>query len=452
MCGAFSISWRQYFDAAKFLIFEQFIENLDIQASKNMVSLNVRNVLRNYINGIHDADPFDHEAVVDAEAQQIAHLSSCLTDINQLGASDPRDKVYGLYALYTGLGVPLPPVDYGKSVASVYTDATIAMISWSKSLRILGDACSPNRDPTLPSWVPDWNDAEERMFIPTRHTNDGNRLIKVTAHALFSTPGKISVKGKHVGRVAGALSGGQMILYPTRSGSDDVAILRSPGCVVVDDMDFLRLIVNKIRFFRELLRTIQASPDLFPGEYVDDVFHDLLTLSGRPFDCDLFETWIDILKYPDGACDQSCGRAKAEDWKVADDANALQWDSELLCCCTIVASLLTNSITYDGKPFKSHVDILDLVKEVSKNLGDHKVITIDSRFNDHFVLGTSFRDVAPGDPVVSLTGAPWPVVLRPAGMEWIFIGPAFLQGSSNGDVPLEDQCADVREEENFVVI
>jgi hypothetical protein len=80
----------------------------------------------------------------------------------QLSCQDPRDKVFGFLHL-------LPPeisyqieIDYGKSVAEVYTDATWRFINHDRVLQCidLGDAwkVSPLASvPGLPTWVPNYN-------------------------------------------------------------------------------------------------------------------------------------------------------------------------------------------------------------------------------------------------------------------------------------------------------
>ena len=439
VCGSSSMTWDCYYTAAKFLIFEQFIDALDLQASRNMVGIDVRNVIRDCVlarklndssmdGGIHEEDLHDEQD------RQITFLTSCLADVNQLRATDPKDKIYGLHALYTNLGIPMPPVDYTKPIASVYTDAAIAMITWSRSLSILRDACSIDREPTLPSWAPDWNDDGARMSMPSFDATRGSRLDDAAIERLSQHTGRLIVRGVVVGSVVGEADMGLMLPFPTRSTSCELAILSTDEYRVVDDVDFLRLLIDKIRFFRELLHTIEVHSTLFAEYSVEDIFHDLLTLGQRSFRSDLFEKWLDILRYPNSRCIQSAGKALVAKWLAADAANSDHWTIELINCATIVASLVSgDSITAKNEPLPSQAEMTELVKELSENLGDQTVITVHLDQSLTRTIGTTFRAVNAGDLVVLLEGADWPVVMRPSYDDWSFIGPAYVIGLENGE-------------------
>jgi hypothetical protein len=71
--------------------------------------------------------------------------------------SDPKDKVLALFAVLKELKIPFPLPDYQKSVECIYTEATVACINYDQSLQPLLDAPNNTRNPSLPSWVPDWN-------------------------------------------------------------------------------------------------------------------------------------------------------------------------------------------------------------------------------------------------------------------------------------------------------
>ncbi|KAF2034593.1 hypothetical protein EK21DRAFT_107726 [Setomelanomma holmii] len=156
MCGHALLPWEHYTKAVKYLVFDNFIEQIDRQADKSLLAIDLRNILRDFIRKQEtDRQPLSTDNQEDDIDPRIVFLSSCLTDVSQLQATNPKDKMYGLQALYTTFGIPLPDVDYGKSLAKVYEGAAVAMISWSGTLRILGDACRTDGDAQIPSWVPD---------------------------------------------------------------------------------------------------------------------------------------------------------------------------------------------------------------------------------------------------------------------------------------------------------
>ncbi|KAI0386940.1 HET-domain-containing protein [Hypomontagnella monticulosa] len=81
-------------------------------------------------------------------------------------ATNPRDKVFGVLGLANDL--PKDIIDYEKSIAEIYSSATIECIKNSGNLDVLShvlpksqkipkdEAAQENH--SLPSWVPDWSD------------------------------------------------------------------------------------------------------------------------------------------------------------------------------------------------------------------------------------------------------------------------------------------------------
>ncbi|KAH9904764.1 heterokaryon incompatibility protein-domain-containing protein [Xylariomycetidae sp. FL2044] len=80
--------------------------------------------------------------------------------------TDPRDKIYGVMSL----GDPRRwrfSIDYGKSMAEVYTDFVLSEIEHSGRLRticLLQHTFHADRDADLPSWVPDLSTSGEPSF------------------------------------------------------------------------------------------------------------------------------------------------------------------------------------------------------------------------------------------------------------------------------------------------
>jgi len=83
------------------------------------------------------------------------------------GVTDMRDIIYGHLAV-AGLhdpsaivcfNVSVPEVDYDKSVANVFADATAYIIDSTESCQVLfyTDFIGSSRINDLPSWVPDWS-------------------------------------------------------------------------------------------------------------------------------------------------------------------------------------------------------------------------------------------------------------------------------------------------------
>ncbi|KAJ4362901.1 hypothetical protein N0V83_010018 [Neocucurbitaria cava] len=92
-------------------------------------------------------------------------------DFRNLDATDARDKVYGLLGLWRPTGTEHASLDvnYGKSVAEVYTDVVLQAISARQDLFILRfvDHETEYRfdgHDGFPSWVPRWDHGEPWQF------------------------------------------------------------------------------------------------------------------------------------------------------------------------------------------------------------------------------------------------------------------------------------------------
>lgn len=138
MCGKRSISWEIYSKAARFLMLENYTGELDTETGRGCVGIDIRNSLRDYVQGrVHSELTPSPEDLEDERERKVYFLSSCLNDIRSLQATEPRDMIYGLHALYTSLGIQMPAVDYSKPLPRVYEGAAVAMIMWSRTLKVL---------------------------------------------------------------------------------------------------------------------------------------------------------------------------------------------------------------------------------------------------------------------------------------------------------------------------
>jgi hypothetical protein len=83
-------------------------------------------------------------------------LSAMLVDqVLSRQASNPKDKVYGLYSLFLRLGFHLPPVDYEKAIESIFEEFVFSIIQKTRCLLIYNFLGSPVNMIGAPSWVPD---------------------------------------------------------------------------------------------------------------------------------------------------------------------------------------------------------------------------------------------------------------------------------------------------------
>lgn len=433
VCGNSSIPWDIYYKAARFLLYDEFIEEIDPQAYKNYGGIDMRNVLRGYIwDQVAPHLERSLENIDDERDQRVVFISSCLAQCNKLQATEPKDRIYGLHAMYTNLGIQLPKVDYLKPLPRVYEEATVAMIMWSQKLNILGDAC--HNHSSLPSWVPDFSGVELKASVPLGDATGGSKIAVQESRLLNPRPGELCVRGKVVGRVVTLGSESQATtVFPTRPEKCGLTILTTKIDGLVDDVETLRLLIDKIRFFRQLHRLLQDGAESY-SEDIEDMFLDILSQNSYSESSQAFNVWLDILEYPDTEYNLNAGEELVAKWQGAvSTAEAAGWTGELTSCAIIAASLLSNQIEHDGRLLDCTPDVLNLFSHLSANLNEKALISVRLDSLQITTLATGLASVKEGDSVVLLEGAEWPVILREAGeRRWHFVGPTFVPGVMHG--------------------
>lgn len=144
-CGDATVSWDAFIITANFIS-----------------SLMVRPDLQAYFAA---ARPLDHQAtrrLFNMEKQRksphiLTNLLETLANYRYFYATDPRDKIYALRGLATGLAVDELVPDYSLDFRGVYVQAAKYFILKQASFDCLGYCKFSLRDTNLPSWVPDWS-------------------------------------------------------------------------------------------------------------------------------------------------------------------------------------------------------------------------------------------------------------------------------------------------------
>jgi hypothetical protein len=452
VCGNSSIPWEIYSAAAHFLVFEQFIDQLDPQAHKSLIGIDIRNTIREYLREVPSSkSSLSQEDEDNEQDRRVVFLSSCLSDVNQLQATEPRDKIYGLYALYNDLGIPLPAVDYKKSVSCVYEEAAVAMITWSGTLKVLGDACRYHRDTSFPSWVPNWSDEDIKIFTPSGDATGGSKITHPSPKSLNPQRGELHVQGKVVGKVIAWRNKRSIAaIFPTRPEQCELPILMEKLDGLLEDVETMRLWIDKTRFFRRLHNLLRTNADYCDGD-PEDMLIDLLYQDSYSEPDENFRIWLDILQYPETEYDLTFGELLVEKWKTAKESTASSWTEDLTNCAVIMASLLSNTIQHASRMSNHTSGILDLINQFSANLADKTLMLTYINSISKTALGTSFHSAATGDSVVLLEGADYPIVLRETGTKWRFIGPAFVTGIMDGEA-WSDESGQVDDIRHFTLV
>ena len=147
--------------------------------------------------------PFSSPSTVMPPAQTAQALLETLIRCRFRQASDPRDKVYGLLGLMhrdqhedspdSARTLGIEP-DYGLSAAEVYCQTARQLLLQSADLNMLGASNTAtaataiaSAGQTLPSWVPDWNNAAAGPH-PLMHDARGRQRQTHASRGTQSTP------------------------------------------------------------------------------------------------------------------------------------------------------------------------------------------------------------------------------------------------------------------------
>jgi hypothetical protein len=162
MCGQKHMPWYRFLDGLAAL---KDLEEL--AAIENNAALSFKGV---WLNGgalYHQIDLYRrlrgmirHTDEIRSAPGEQPVCCMILQSPRQRLATDPRDKIYGVYGILEEMGIKdLPLIDYNNSVRQVYTEMTRACIVLDQSLRLLNEISAFPTTAGLPSWVPDWADS-----------------------------------------------------------------------------------------------------------------------------------------------------------------------------------------------------------------------------------------------------------------------------------------------------
>jgi hypothetical protein len=108
-------------------------------------------------------------------------MFSILEGVRMKQATDPKDKIIGMYGLLKELHITFPDPDYSLSVEEIFREATVSSMNYDRNLHLLYQAPSDRRREGLASWVPDWG---ELGFHPS-----DMRYAALGGHFVASGPG-----------------------------------------------------------------------------------------------------------------------------------------------------------------------------------------------------------------------------------------------------------------------
>ncbi|KAM5353402.1 hypothetical protein ACJ41O_000052 [Fusarium nematophilum] len=315
------------------------------------------------------------------------------------GALDPRDVIFALLGVAADAGVLGIRPDYTKSACQVYTEATRAMILHYPNYRL--EYCTfPKDTPGLPSWVPDW----QRI---------GRRGVEV--HPLSYGDCFYASRGR---TQPSTVDKGGPTLRQRGSTVDSVAKVFTVGEIGVVEQDTLaNALAEALRPGTGWTRCLKSILD-FAGPYLEQGTSES-------------SLWRDMSggKMVIGKCtmeyDSLARRAFRQEAIAADSIT----EAQLEC-------ILRNSYPYPRK-LEQDEDLQPIVERFCELILIYAQAMVRGRalfVTTRGVFGLGPYRVREGDVVTILFGTQVPIILRPDGDAYTWVGDAYVHGIMEGEV------------------
>jgi hypothetical protein len=315
-----------------------------------------------------------------------------------LDTTRPEDKIYGMYGCAKRLGLDWPTPDYTKSVAQIYTEATVACFRQDKDLEIMNLAMGPAVGGIgLPSWVPEFSGSyntpslSKPPRLPVRSPGDKQCSGASQCGWNFIPDGRhLKVKGRRFDYIAAVGEPWGVI-----------SLIKLPGDTKVFGMRYQ----NCERFINSI------------------------------------GSWFGVIlqrnKIRDGSTNLADEFLATSD--LADLLASASAGPQILESHDEIVKNISLTVTYTGK---SHEDLLTL----HVDRGDDNITTIGQfsnsmcpfgwqlvfRTENNLCMGTSNCSAKAGDLLVIFHGMDSPCVIRPCAGGFNFIGRAFVEGTLDG--------------------
>ncbi|KAF7920293.1 uncharacterized protein EAE98_008986 [Botrytis deweyae] len=422
-------------------------------------AVNVREELRMRCFRLSQKKSSDSTTVQSTELQHSSPGSfntemSLLSSILEHDATIPHDKIFSIYPLLQFWILDLPQINYDQPFEMLCEELTRCWFNSKKNLSIILLAARlPGRDARLPSWVPNWGNRQSALDyrLAIHKTEAGNFRGKSCKHNRASNGslldesygkiiGELHLRGLSLGLILrvlvcdipGHLSD---IQYP------EIWTVFRAWCCSVNDSSLYSTIRESLDALRSTIYASSSNHD-----YKHPVFRVIYGLL------------YDLMLYPDCQLLDSAQAKKAYELflkAVGGDEpymKALNEMSDFLSTfLTDNRASLCSSLIDNWSPDLDYRSDLDFKYSMSRAY-DSIILTIirlKLRFIDlqnHSLLitenccGLSAYTAREGDEVFLLKGLDVPVVLRPNGENYSFVGPcSYIHGVMEGQRWPEDE-------------
>ncbi|TEY67420.1 hypothetical protein BOTCAL_0126g00110 [Botryotinia calthae] len=359
-------------------------------------------------------------------------------------ATVPHDKIFSIYPLLQFCGMDLPQINYDQPFEMLCEKVTRCWFDSTRNLNIILLATRlPSNDSCMPSWVPDWRNRQSALEyrLKVDKTDVGNSRGVPRKNDRASNGSSLDESPKTIT--------GELHLRGLSLGT----ISRVLFCDVPDDVSARAWNHGTLGVFRTWCCAVNDSSFYSTRQESQDAL--LLTMCAY-FDYDwkkpmfrvVFGLLYDLMFYPDCRLLDSAQAKKAYEkiLEVERVSGRLHFEAyeELV---TFLSTFWIENRSPDlghlsdlhsefsmGRVFKHIYSSLTALAYRIKRLRNHSLLITDSCY------GLAPSTAREGDEVYLLKGLDIPVVLRPSGENYSFVGPcSYIHGVMEGQKWPEDE-------------
>jgi Heterokaryon incompatibility protein (HET) len=417
LCGNHSASWEDFYCAVSYAI------DLDYFASTSPeVYRSMQNIERARQNFAHDQYP---------------RPLDLLASFRIFQATDPRDKVFGLYSLCSPSDIAaldLQP-DYGLDLTEVYTQSVLDCIASEGSLDVLsfgGQDCLPAHS-QLPTWVPDWAYPDSRVpllprFLSTFSFEDHQWVCTWQSATGSSLPVlEISEASQDI-----LLSGYVFDKVLETGGVLEKDYFESqPGHPLLEINNLMEKCLEVFEKWEDICGVTNNIP-YFTGEAAWDVYWKTLYAGSYPHGDEqqtkaAFEKWYKLFRELRALTEY--GENRWEEIKSSESGMAYK----------IAAGMkFFGNVAYKGFKYSWHMAMNMNAIPQSRILAFHRTLFKTERG----YVGLSSQNIKEGDAVAFFQGGKIPLVIREVeGEQWNIIGDAYIHGIMDGYAFDSSKCS-----------
>lgn len=339
-------------------------------------------------------------------------------------AADPKDQVFGIYGMMRRMGAKPPAPDYSKTVEQVYVEVTIKAIEDTRTLNPIC-ASQPCRSSvfSLPTWTPDWSNPSSFDFRSS------------SSQVVFSV---------HTSAAPACFSRFSIALRRRRSRDELNAKRRWSDLAI--KLHGMR--VDQISYTSDPLENGKLEPHKMAV-----LAHLVLGRAGTNLPEDKPSRLKSYLSFFLFLCKWNSLFWRSSESSSRSSLESFEGKHEEVTQYFRWLRRIGIDVSLDelaGSPFLSEAEdeVLEALRgdisKVSSDFPSDFCRTYDLTYSKPFVLPSGYVGLAhpgtrEGDIIVIVAGSTCPLVLRPDGDYYTWMGPALVSGIMHGELWTDDE-------------